>query len=364
MCGKMIAIIQSLVPSYREDFFLLLSKNKNVQIYTYMPFSHVKDNRLIKSLFPVTNICSFKIYKLLFINVFPLLFKNNSVIILPSELKSISNWFVLLFARFLNIKVILWGHGLDARFYDQQVLKMPFVRVCLYRLADGAWFYTEKEKKVWDKILPRLRSVALMNTVHVKATDVIFSDGKNQKRKEKLSITTKINFIFCARFSRIDRRADLLINFISNLDSSKFGLIVIGDGAYKPNFRLYSNIYDFGSVYDAKFKSELFAVADVYFQPACIGLSVVEAMAYSKPIFTLKRSDGIMQGVEYSYIEHNYNGMLFDCIDDLSSFVTLCDVSYYKKLGTNARIYYDNRLSMQNMVNNAVKGIDMLGINV
>jgi hypothetical protein len=360
---KIVAIVQSIVPSYREDFFALLMEKKNIQIYTYLSSSCSKNGVLLATL-DAKNILSFKLFKMLFVNIIPLLSNKNSTVVLSSELKSITNWFVLLFARFFNIKVILWGHGVDARYYDQQVLKMPFVRVCLYRLADGAWFYTEKEKKVWDKILPRLRSVALMNTVHVKATDVIFSDGKNQKLKEKLSITTKINFIFCARFSRIDRRADLLINFISNLDSSKFGLIVIGDGAYKPNFSLYSNIYDFGSVYDAKFKSELFAVADVYFQPACIGLSVVEAMAYSKPIFTLKRSDSIMQGVEYSYIEHNYNGMLFECIDDLSSFVTTCDVSYYKKLGTNARIYYDNRLSMQNMVNNAVKGIDMLGINV
>jgi hypothetical protein len=360
--NKIIAIAQPIVPSYREDFFNLLRIKKNIQVYTYLSDS-CKKNCLLKSNFHVINIFSFTVFKMLFVNFLPLLSKNISTIVLSSELKSVTNWFVLLLARFFKIKVILWGHGIDARFYDQQVLKMPFVRVCLYRLADGAWFYTEEEKKVWENILPRLKSVALMNTVHVNDRDVIFSDRRIQQLKENLGITTKINFIFCARFSRIDRRADLLINFISNLDSSKFGLIIIGDGIYKPSFKSYSNIYDFGSVYDTKSKSELFAVADVYLQPACIGLSVVEAMAYSKPIFTLKRSSDIMQGVEYSYIKHKFNGMLFDSIDELSYFVSLTDVSYYKKLGVNAREFYNHRLSIQNMVDNAVNGINMMGIN-
>lgn len=355
-----IAILQPLVPLYRNDFFLLLSNKCDLEVFAYRDDNLIKTYFFQKASFKTVHIKNFNIYKLLFIDIFPFFLKKYNIIILPVEKKLITNWLILLFGRFLGKKVVLWGHGLDTRFYEQYSDNMPLLWRLSYLLADGAWFYTEKEKIIWDKIIPNIKSVALNNTIKI---NLISSEDDDINKKyfiKKYRITTKINFIFCARFSSLHRRPDLLIDFISKVSSISIGLIIIGDGPFKPDFSKFSNIYDFGSVYDDSIKSELFSIADAYFQPAWIGLSVVEAMAYGKAILTLRRSKLNKQGVEYGYIEDKSNGLIFENIDELVGFVSSAKDSDYKVLGSRAQEYYRQNLSMENMVENAIRGLEMV----
>ena len=78
-------------------------------------------------------------------------------------------------------------------------------------------------------------------------------------------------------------------------------------------------------------------IADIYFQPGWVGLSIVEAMAYGKPIFTFERSENTKQCVEYSYIKSSYNGLIFKDIDSCINTIANLGKDEIKRLGDNAK---------------------------
>ena len=144
------------------------------------------------------------------------------------------------------------------------------------------------------------------------------------------------------------------IETIKQLNTEKYGFIIIGAGKNKPDFSLYNNVYDFGAIYDTNIKRELFYIADLYFQPGWVGLSIVEAMAYGKPICTFIRSEETKQCVEYSYIENNTNGLIFTNIDDCITRISQLTNDEIKQLGANAIKKVAQLLTPQNMVANAL----------
>ncbi len=352
-----VAIVQPLIPHYRESFFLELAKKLDLDVYVYM--NSESTNIQVSSALPAIKMKSIFIGKMVIYDIRQLFLQKYKIIVIASEMKLVSNWPILLIARLLGVKVILWGHGFNARYYDEYNNKLPIMQRLSYRLAAGAWFYTENELKIWNKYLPSLKSVSLNNTIDV---EPIFNtmDFDRDLIKNKYKINTKINLIFCARFSNSNRRADLLVKLIEKIDKDKFGFIIIGGGTPRPDFSKYVNVYDFGEVYQKEIKDELFALADIYFQPGAIGLSVVEAMAYGKPVMTFRRSSEITQGVEYNYIHDQYNGKLFDSFDELYDYLQTLDMQVVERLGSNARQFVKDNLTMTNMVEQALSSIGSL----
>ena len=212
----------------------------------------------------------------------------------------------------------------------------------------------EKEAKKWQTYFPNKKIVALNNTLNV--TNEISDDNQSYKEglKKKYNIKEKKIFIFCARFTNPHRRTDLLLEAIEKLNKKDFGFIIIGDGNHKPKFIDYNNVYDFGALYDSKIKQELFTIADLYFQPGWVGLSIVEAMAYGKPICTFIRSKETLQCVEYSYIIDGENGLIFNNINDFIKKIEAISFDKIKRMGDNAKILVKEKLTIENMVNNAI----------
>ena len=202
---------------------------------------------------------------------------------------------------------------------------------------------------------PNKPIVALNNTL-TGVTEMVEYKPVNSKNelKCKYNITQENILIFCARFENNYRRTDLLIETIKQLNTEKYGFIIIGAGKNKPDFSLYNNVYDFGAIYDTNIKRELFYIADLYFQPGWVGLSIVEAMAYGKPICTFIRSEETKQCVEYSYIENNTNGLIFTNIDDCITRISQLTNDEIKQLGANAKKKVAQLLTPQNMVANAL----------
>ncbi len=225
-------------------------------------------------------------------------------------------------------------------------------------LSDGVWFYTEKELQLWRRRFPSKHMVALGNTIS-NVNDILSKppSPKNELRL-KHSIRQSVVLIYCARFETPYRRTDLLLDVIENLDADRYGFVIIGQGRHKPDFSQYSNVYDYGAVYDQQVKDELFGLSDVYFQPGWVGLSIVEAMAYGKPVFTFRRSEEVKQCVEYSYIVDGYNGKIFADMAVCLSTLRTIDIVDLDIMSRNAIDYVHNHLTMDAMVNNAVSSIE------
>jgi len=350
----MIAILQPLIPHYREEFFNQLSEKVACDIYVYDDQNKNRNKNLKLSSVNTKSIKKMLALGILIYSVRSLLQKKYSTLVLMSNIGHLSTWFLLFTKRFHGKKIILWGHGISVkRYMDEEQKPSRFMKLML-KNADALWFYTEKEAALWRTYLPQKKMVSLNNTISdldkIKLTD---TQDKKEELKKEFGVKQPVVFIYCARFENKYRRPDLLEKVIQTLNTDKFGFIIIGAGVYKPDFSRYLNVYDFGSVYDQELKNKLFGMADAYFQPAWCGLSVVEAMAYGKAILTLNRSKSIKQCVEYHYIQNDFNGYVFNSPDEAVRSINGLKTDQLLELGSNGRNYITSVLTIENMVENA-----------
>lgn len=356
-----IAFLQPLLPHYRIDFFNYIEDGLGkTDIYTFEKknkvnkagFSSSSSNLHVKNLW---------IGRFLWYNPFTFWSKKYDTLVLMWHFAHLSTWFLLLTKWFHRKKIILWGQGISVKRYLKEEKRPDRKLKWMLNLADGAWVYMNKEYEQWHSLFPNKPIVALGNTIS--GLDNIISYIQpldNKQLKIKYKIHENIIFIFCARFSSSLRRTDILEKVINELSQNDFGFIIIGDGKYKPDFSMYKNVYDFGSVYDSKIKQELFSLSDAYFQPAYMGLSIVEAMAYGKPVLTMNRTEEFKQGVELDYIKHKENGLLFDSYEDCINTLQTISKDELKRMGVNARNMVGKVALPQNMAQNAIKVLEQI----
>lgn len=353
---KKIAILQPEVPHYRSEFFKRLSANIRVaDMYVYNTADSIKKSGFQVDVETLKYIPNIKRGAILLYNPFAILRSKYDTIVLMLSFTHITTW-ILLLSKFIHRKkIILWGQGISVKRYIAEERNVDWKLKWMIGLSDGAWFYTKKELALWQKHFPGKRMVALDNTIS--GVQDIASYESNESKKSlraRYSIKEQIIFIFCARFESPYRRVDLLVETIKRLDSKKYGFVIIGDGKNKPDFMPYSNVYDFGAVYDQRVKQDLFSLSDIYYQPGWVGLSIVEAMAYGKPVFTFQRSEQTKQCVEYYYINSGYNGVIFNDIESCIAKIEDLSLDEINTMGNNARDYVKKNLTMDNMVQNAL----------
>lgn len=357
-----IALIQPRIPDYREMFLSALSNLYKVDIYVYNPTYKMTEKHMAPAAIPAQTLHGFNFLNIIWVYSISVLLKRRyNLIIIPAEVRSPSAWLLLFICKLKKIKTILWGHGISISRYLEEEKKYPWFKKMFHNLADHIWLYTDYEKKILAAHINAKKISALNNTINTRAlVQADLSVAKKKRLKEKYQIRNEIVFVFCARFSSIQRRADKLLELISKLDKKKYGFIIIGDGPYKPDFASLDNVYDFGAVYDVRIKNELFNLADLYLQPAYLGLSVAEALAYGKPVLTYKRSQQIRQGVEINYIRSLWNGYIAEDSNDLLTFIQELTPSTLETLQQNARQYATENLSVEKMIFNANSAIKKL----
>ncbi|RXG27158.1 glycosyltransferase [Leeuwenhoekiella palythoae] len=351
--------LQPSIPHYRTDFFRGVAKFYTIKVFVSSDTNRIKESKFELSTFKAVKITSLKIGPFLLYNPLPFIISKEGVVLMLNFCH-LTTWFVLLCRRIVNRDTILWGHGISVKRYMDESSKPSSLIKWQIKLSNLVWLYTEKEKKIWcnEGISPK-KIVALDNTLSDVERILAFKPTKN---KAALKIENKIKYdrvcIFSARFTLKERRADLLKKIIEA--TPDVGFVIIGEGPYKPDFSVFDNVYDFGALYDNAKKEELFSLADIYLQPAWLGLSIVEAMAYGLPIFTLARSKEIKQCVEYYYLEESKAGVICEDVDALVTAINSCEQSRLLEMGNSARVYIADNLLMNNMVNNAVESIKSL----
>lgn len=352
---RKVAILQPLIPHYRTDFFEGLRRNlEYLDIYVYTTPDQLKNKG-----FKIANsdgcyIRNWQIKGILLYSPWLLLNKKYDTLVLMLHFAHITTWLLLLTKFVHHKKIVLWGQGISVKRYLKEEKKPDWKLRLLIYLSDGVWFYTEKELNMWQKFFPQKKMISLNNTLSGVENMIAYEPNMTKtKLKEKYKISQRIILIYCARFNSNYRRIDWLLDTIQRLDSCIYGFIIIGAGQNKPNFSSFKNVYDFGAIYDTSLKQDLFTIADIYYQPGWVGLSIVEAMAYGKPIFTFKRTSDTKQCVEYAYIQSGINGMIFEDIDDCIRWLKTIDVNAIIRMGKNAREFAHTNLTMKNMVERA-----------
>jgi glycosyltransferase involved in cell wall biosynthesis len=351
-----LAILQPCIPHYREEFFQLLSQQLSHDVYVYNDTETVYKQAFKESEIPVKRIANKQfINRLLFYNPLPFLSNKYDTLVLMWHFGHVTTWLLLL-TRFLHRKkIILWGQGISVKRYLKEEIKPNKLLWLQLSLANGAWVYMQKEQQQWKMIFPKKQIIALNNTISGIASLVAVSYTEREKAnlKKELGFIQKRVIIFCARFDSLRKRRIDILQEIIRKSNTDIGFIIIGGGSFQPDFSWYKNVYVYGVLYEKEIKDILFSIADLYLQPAWLGLSVVEALAYGKPVITLQRSSSVLQCVEFSYIKDGYNGKIFEQTAQLIEFINTVDELEINRMGKNAKSFAQEKLSMVNMVKNA-----------
>lgn len=358
--ARSVAFLQPEVPHYRKEFFGILKNSLNeMDIFVYNSIEKTKKQGFHIEGTGEKYITNINLRGALAYNPFRLLNRKYDMLILMLQFSHLTTWLLLLTKKIHKKKIILWGQGISVKRYLREEQKPDWKLKMMIALSDGVMFYTEKEADIWRKIFPDKKMVALNNTLTgtKEMTEYVSRKPKTELKKE-YGIKESVILIFCARFESNYRRIDLLLETIQRLDKSRFGFIIIGAGKNKPDFSSYANVYDFGAVYDTEKKQDLFSIADIYFQPGWVGLSIVEAMAYGKPVFTFKRSEETKQCVEYAYLQENTNARILQDIDDCICKIGEITDEEVRNMGYRARQYVKSTLTSEMMAKAAISIIE------
>lgn len=353
----MLAILQPHVPHYRTPFFKGISEKVAADIYIYEDQEKTSSEGFSKSEIPTKYVRNMFWKEFLIYDPVPFLDKKYNVLVLMLHFGHLSTWFLLFTKVFHRKQIILFGHGISVKRYIKEEAKPSILLKWMIFFSDGIWLYTENEKKIWDRLFPKKNIVALVNTIPNVCQNYRSNQYDKNLLKIKYNIRQKFILIFSARFTNPHRRTDILLKAVKQLDQDMFGFVIIGDGPLKPDFSSYTNVYEFGSLYDDVVKGELFFLSDIYFQPAWVGLSIAEALSFGKPVFTFKRTSEILQCVEYAYIIHKVNGYIFNNFEEFLLNLNQITPEEIQVLSINAKNYASEKLSMDKMVNNAVTSI-------
>ncbi|WP_245882206.1 glycosyltransferase [Spirosoma oryzae] len=330
-----------------------MKKIYKIDIYCYESEHYIKKNIFDKSKMGSNPIFKISFGQFIYYSITKLLVKKYKILILMLTPYHISTW-ILLITKFLHgKKIILWGHGISIENYEYETHKINIIKKMMIYLADEVWFYTDAELQLWKSRIPSISAKSLDNTISNISSLLEKPSIERDLLRKKHNIEDSLVVIYCARFDKKARRTDLLKDVIEKTASMNILYIIIGDGRFKPDFSNYINVKDFGAIYDQNLKDDLFQLSDIYFQPGWVGLSIVEAMAYGKPIFTFERSKEIPQCVEYSYIVHNYNGYIAKDIDDLIQSMNNQNSYTLNYFSLNCKKYVKDNLMTQNMIDKA-----------
>lgn len=358
---KRIVLLQPVIPHYREEFFSILGKRTEQDIFTYESEKESKSQNFKISNVKHIHIANKSWKAFLLYNPLPLLKRKYDVLVLMLHVGHITTWLLLMTKWLHRKKIVLWGQGISVKRYLIEERKPDRKLRWQIAMADGVWLYMEKEREQWQRIFPHKPMTAMCNTLTGVEEMTVYSPTDSVGvLKMKYGIEEETILIFCARFESNYRRVDLLKEVIKRLDKRRFGFVIIGAGKNKPDFSPYSNVHDFGAVYDTNIKRELFALSDIYFQPGWVGLSIVEAMAYGKPVFTFVRSEDTLQCVEYSYIRDGVNGKILTDIGHCIRIIDHISREETTRMGENARRYVREHLMVRDMVDNAINVIEQV----
>jgi glycosyltransferase involved in cell wall biosynthesis len=322
---KKVAYFTNIAPHYREELWLTIAKNLNLELHFYFGLSKAIQNIDFNSnqdwinyreqAHEVKNVRyrGRLIYQRKVIR--ELLFKKWDCIILLGDANLISNWILSIVARIKKTPVVFWGHGLYGNETGiRKLIRKRFYALSNINLVYGNWAKNQMVKEGFkpDKIKVIYNSVNYEKSKALRANSL---DPTYFKQYFKNDFPV---LIFIGRLTKI-KKLDLLIKSVNILIEKDFhvNLMIVGTGESKKELENLANkskadIFFYGSCYDEKEISKLVANADLCVSPGNVGLTSIHSMSYGTPVCT--HDDFANQMPEYEAIIEGKTGCFF-CAD-------------------------------------------------
>lgn len=310
---KKILLVQPIVPHYRVKIFSNLAKYVDLTIASedlnnqkgFISKKISKNIKIIKSK---------KINFFLFFqtNIIKNIIKNKyDKVILSCDIKNMTNFFVLILCKILNIKCFIWGHGLFGK--SKKIPKSLIYRFYYFFINYFITKYIAYNKYSKDtllKVLGKKKIIVIDNTLEKKFIFI----KKNYKEK---------NILFVGRL-RNRCMLNILIKamVIINRKFKNIRLEIIGYGNLFDEYKSLAKKLNINCIF-YKQKTNFKKISKKCFlgvYPGDAGLSVVEYMMLNLPVIKHDIMDEHM-GPETSYIRNNYNGLTYKkgSVEDLAN---------------------------------------------
>ena len=256
----------------------------------------------------------------------------------------------IIISKLMSKKIVYYGHGIDLRYQqNRKIFWKYYFQNFVHLFFDRIILYGEREKSHLWKINQNKVNVA-NNTLLLKGYREITRKPK-AVIKEKLNITEKHVILFCGRIEP-RKSLDIIINLFlgSNYDMNDIALVVVGPNiSDRENLlvRKADNVYYLGAVYDRYDLGEIFSVSDIFCIPGHMGLGIVEAFYWGKPVLTLD----VVHAPEIGYLKQGVNGFILNTEEDLYRKIKeiVANNALYESLSREARNTYLKEASIKNM---------------
>jgi glycosyltransferase involved in cell wall biosynthesis len=260
----------------------------------------------------------------------------------------------LMYCRLLNIKTIVWSHGINLQ-KKKQVIKnqLYYLR---QRLAHALIIFSKDQLAY---IVTRSEKVFIANnTLNFKEFPNI--PFNKDQLKEKYSYQGKWVILCVGRMNTNNRKTGYLIELANKLNS-EFLILLVGPGVSEneqEQIAEKNNIQYLGPVYDNVKLNELYKLSDLFCMPGAIGLSINQAFYYGLPVIV----ENVNHGPEITYFQQNKNGYFFPegNIDELKNKIEYLfnNKKVYHEFSKNAQDVIKNEASLEKMFNGFLGAIN------
>lgn len=320
-----IAIITNIITSYREGFYDRLFKIKDFDITVYCN-DHLKGTKL-KSIHKkyadrvqIVHHIGLKNEKIGF-QFLPLLkiIKNNDVIFLDGNPRTLSNLLIGFIALFLkNKKIVIWtmAHSFGANKFTENI------RLKWTSLYENIFVYTDKEvETLRQKGFKKQNIIGMNNGLDQKKIDNqidIWNNTKLSHWQKSKNLQGKTVLLSVARLipkNNFDIMILALPELLEALPNTIW--VLVGDGeqrGYLKNLAQKTGVEDSILFTGAIFKEEelapYFLSSKLFIHPSSIGLSIMHAFGYGIPVIV----DNIesMHGPEYGAFVDGATGLNYE----------------------------------------------------
>lgn len=364
----LVVVVQPMVPAYRLPLFeaLSLAPGRTLRVLSGTSLKdeppHAGEGRSwLSSTHPVVQILGRHLYWQKNLRLPPEAGPGD-VLVLAGNPRYLSNFPLLLLAKWKGMGVVWWGHGWSPTSKRWSAA----IRMVLMYLADAILLYADGEVERVPRRLRRMRMVMATNNTVDMASVYQAQKYWDKELLDAFAVDNRLNqrklLLFCGRLRRDPpSNVECALRALARLNrcEGRYVLAIVGCGPCEQELRQLSSslgvaddVRWLGEIYDEGRLAPWFLLAQLFVYPGVIGLALLHAMSYGLPVIT--HDDLAAHGPEIHALIDGENGMLFRSRDDVDLgrvIATVCeDPGCQQMLAEGARKTIAERWNMQQMV--------------
>lgn len=376
--GGKVGIVQRVLPVYRAPFFDELAKHcpSGVAVFAGRPQPSegikVAESLDVARLYPAKNMHWGSVenswYACWQRGVWDWFWKwQPDVVVIEAGVRVLSSWLARIAAKRRGCPVLGWGLGELPREGQALARTRHLMFQCVVRSFDGLIGYSSKACLDYiqagvspDQVFVAYNAVSHANTEALRKQLVERPESLEEWRRQ-LELDNRPIVLFVGRLLP-QKRVDSLILACSPL-ANKIQLLIVGDGPERAHLeKLASTVHP-----QTRFLGHLsgldlarcFYSCDLFVLPGTGGLSVQEAMTYSKPVLVADAD-----GTEGDLVTPGVNGQLITPGDtrQLTTLLAILleDEERLIRMGCESRHIVEEKINLDSMVDSFIQALKVV----